>query len=85
MKEMAWFDLPTRHGKASDLLGKRVRVNEMVQEPSPYRGMTGVVIGLQKNVEKTGETYPMCIVRLDKPFRACLTEVGFFPEALDEL
>lgn len=57
MEDMEWDNLNARHRRAVALVGQKVSVNEMVQEPSPYQGSTGAVIGLQMNVEKGGEKH----------------------------
>lgn len=50
---------------------------------SPYNNAKGVIIRIQSNTTKTGETFPMYIVRLDKPMRPGFEAVGLPADSLE--
>jgi len=61
---------------------KRGRVRIVNCNGSPYEGRFGVVVREKENIMKNGDKCVVYIVRLDKPVRSELKEVGFPKEAL---
>lgn len=63
----------------------KIRVEIACQEPSPYNGQKGTIVGKQKNHDKHGVESTIYLVRLDKPHRPGFEVVGFPQEGIREI
>ena len=60
-----------------------MRVKVHCVELSPYNNKTGVIVGQRVNVDKTGNTSIIFLVRLDRPHRPGFETIGLPLDALE--